>query len=104
MLTIDYSICSVNKGNTRPYSFLPVLMVCFLTIQSVFHFSSFVFVFTVFYISNGDIDEGELNILVQQRVDEVDELNRQVVCCQQMITDLYVSKLSTAEMSQCQVQ
>ena len=53
---------------------------------------------------NGDIDEGELKILVQQRVDEVDELNRQVVCCQQMITDLYVSKLSTAEMSQCQVQ
>lgn len=51
-----------------------------------------------------EINEKDLEKLVEQRVVEIKELDSQVRGCQQTITDMYVSKLSNVDVSQCQIQ
>ncbi len=48
--------------------------------------------------------EKDVNKIAEQRVTEIERLTSQVENCQKMITDIYVSKLTTSVDNQCQVQ
>ncbi|XP_057379221.1 uncharacterized protein LOC130701278 [Daphnia carinata] len=55
--------------------------------------------------SEHEIEDYEnLHTSVQIRLNEIEVLNKHIKDCQKMITDIYVSKLSTLGDSQCQIQ